>query len=116
MSNDTKAETLYSAAKDNQVALCTEFYGAAKVGKIFVNAKALLIAAENKSYEAFEKMLEISGEESCGVTSNYSIGLGEDWNKVVTIAQADERIDAAIKNYNKKVDENIGNIFGDFEF
>jgi hypothetical protein len=37
-------------------------------------------AAENESYDAFERMLEIASEDACGVSTVHSIGLGPDWN------------------------------------
>ena len=72
-------------------------------------------AAENKSYDAFERMLEIASEDACGVSTVYSIGLGPDWNKVNEIAQSDERIAAALRRYDEKIDTNISSMFTSME-
>jgi hypothetical protein len=72
-------------------------------------------AAENESYDAFERMLEIASEDACGVSTVHSIGLGPDWNKVNEIAQSDERIAAALRRYDEKIDTNISSMFTSME-
>lgn len=109
---DVAAEKLREAARDNLPAQCAEFFGRASQGIVYVNAEALRIAAESKSYEAFERMLELSGEHACGVTSEYSVGLGADWKRVQEIAETDERIASAIQRYEEQIDRNIDEMFG----
>lgn len=109
---DPVAEALKQAALENTPDLCEQFYGRAKRGNIYVNAIALRIAAENKSYEAFECMLAIAAEGACGITSPDSIGLGPDWSRVQEIAQTDERIRAALQTYDEQIEKNITEVFG----
>jgi len=104
------AGKLEQAAKDNDPDACSEYFGKAKSGNIFVNSKALRIAAENKSYEAFERMLEISGKDACGISSEYSFALGKDLDTVYELAETDERLCAALAHYEEQIDEGIDSI------
>lgn len=99
---DEVADRLVEAARTNNADLCGQLYGQAKTGNIFVNARALRVGAENKSYEAFERMLEISGKEAFAATV-YSIGLGPDWDKVQEIGKSDVRIKAALDRYESQI-------------
>ena len=86
----------------------------ANSGRVFVNAEALRIAAENKSYQAFERMLEISAADSHGVPGSKDIGLGEHWNKVQEIGQSDERIASALAKYEKDADATFNAFMDEF--
>lgn len=110
---NNNAENLIEAARANSAELCAQYYGKAENGNIFVNAKALRTAAENQSYEAFEQMLEISGNNACGIASVTSVGLGEDWTRVGEIAQTDVRINAALEKYDSQVDKNIDSMLSE---
>lgn len=105
---------IFAAAKNNDAGLCAELYGNAPSANIYVNAKALRIAAENKSYEALECMLDIASE---ALFDTASIGLGPDWNAVQKIGKEDARIQSALENYDrassKFIDQMLTGAFND---
>jgi hypothetical protein len=105
--DDPAVVGLKRGARENRPDLCVEFYGKAQWGPMFVNAQALRIAAENKSYRAFDKMLEIAGEYPFP-NSGTDIGFGSDWDKVQEIAKTDKRIARALQRYEGRLDAAYG--------
>lgn len=101
----TNADKLVEAARTDNPRLCKKFYGTADMQ---TNAKAFRVAAENRSYRAFERMLEIADEYSDCIVGPFNIATGDDWRMVEKIAKSDMRIKAAIVSYNQSFDERMG--------
>jgi hypothetical protein len=101
------AKNLTEAARANDVKGVERYFGHATSANIFVNSAVLKAAAESKSYEALERMLEISGKEADGIVCPYSFGLGADWERVADIAKTDERVQAALNRYDEQTNKNI---------
>jgi len=104
---DPAVAALKRGAREDLPDLCAEFYGKVQWGPMFVNAQALRIAAENKSYRAFNRMLEIAGEYPFP-NSGTDIGFGPDWDKVQEIAKTDKTIARALQRYEGRLDAAYG--------
>lgn len=100
-------ERLMAAARDNVADLCKTLYGTITPQAIFVNSEALRVAAEAKSYEAFEAMLENASTITFDLSLNYSIGQGTDWTTAQGIARQDERLALAVEKYHVALDNNV---------
>ncbi len=103
------AEALYGGARDNLPDLCAEFYGEA--GNTGVNVSALKLAAENKSYDAFERMLAIAADSAFCGPYRYGISEGPDWDSVYKIAKDDGRIAGALQGFEEVLDVRIKEMF-----
>lgn len=96
---DPVAEDLMKAAENNDVPTCQQCYGVAQKAAHIINAKALRIAAEAKSYEALEAMLDLSVDS---LFTSRAIALGEDLQRVEALAEEDETIARLLQEHDKK--------------
>ena len=99
---DPAAQELFRGARENIAALCEQFMGKAMHSQS-ANARALRIAAENKSYDAFDRILVVSDEGTgCFPGGPFDLSLGPDWDKVQEIAQSDEHIAEAFRRHDAR--------------
>lgn len=96
---DPVTEDLMKAAENNDVPTCQRCYGMAQKAAHIINAKALRIAAEARSYEAFEAMLDLSVDS---LFTSRGIALGEDLQHVEALAEEDETIALLLQEHDKK--------------
>jgi hypothetical protein len=99
------------AAMQNRATLCGKLFGQVGPSTNSLNTKVLNVAAQNKSYEAFEAMIDVAEKNISVTPTPYSILQTEDWDELYEVAETDVRLFRALDRYHTKYREESDKYF-----